>query len=100
MDELRTRSKLLFGNKLRAEIGALIAVAEPGVIYARELAQCLHVADSQVQPELKRLTQAGLLVQMPKPAGQSIQYYERMPHPYWEACRAVVVHERSEPQAT
>ncbi|MGH8514979.1 MAG: hypothetical protein ACREV8_13770 [Gammaproteobacteria bacterium] len=94
-EEVRRISKLLYGNKLRLEIGAAIARAEPGLVFARGLGGELGVPDSMVHEELKKLAQAGILSMHPRPTGQQIQYYERLPSPFWDGCRALVEHLRT-----
>ncbi len=84
LGDLRERSKLLFGNRYRLEIGEMIA--RSSVVTAREIARDLGLADSVVRAELLRLSAAGLLVPSPMPTRE--RYYERVADPFWDYCAA------------
>jgi DNA-binding transcriptional ArsR family regulator len=83
---LRLRSRLLFGNSHRLEVGAYIARHK--VVTIREIAAALGVADSLVRPNLKRLEEAGLLEAIPR--SDRNQYFERADDDYFAVCRREV----------
>lgn len=43
-----------------------------------------------IRRELETLAQAGIIVRLPRPRGQRIQEYERLPSEYWGAARSVL----------
>ncbi len=93
MEELREFSKKLYGGSYRLEVAARIAAAEPGIVTAPDLTADLSLPAENytvVRLELEKLAQIGLLLRLPKPRGQRIQEYERMPSEFWEASRKVL----------
>lgn len=87
MSGIRATSKLLFGNSIRLEVAAAIAASDPGITHATVLAQKLSLPVNVVREELLRLTEAGLLMRLPRPRGQQHQEYERLPDSYWTFAR-------------
>src|SRR4051812_48724415 len=81
-EDVRRASKSLFGSRYRLE--AARAVAESAdVLYARELAQQLGLADNQAHSELRHFESAGLLQRLERVPGQRQQYYQRRPSAFW-----------------
>jgi hypothetical protein len=76
-DSVRQVSKTLLGNRLRLEVGAAIAQSEDGLVYGREVARQLEVADNQALSELRHFTAAGLVDELPTVADQKRRYFQR-----------------------
>jgi len=76
-DALRQVSKSLLGNRLRLEVGAAIAESQDGLLYGREVARLLDVADNQALSELRHFTAAGLVDELPMLADQKRRYFRR-----------------------
>jgi DNA-binding MarR family transcriptional regulator len=82
-DPIRRFSKAVLGNRHRLEIARAIAEETKGRVSARRLARELGLADSLVQPELKRLSALGLLRPLPKRGAEL--FYERRQFKFWTA---------------
>jgi len=67
-------------------VSAAVAVAEPGSIYARNIAEQIGITDNRVVPQLGSLEAAGLLARLPKVGGERRVYYERIESAFWELC--------------
>lgn len=73
----------MLGNRHRLEIVRAIADRAEGRVSARRLALELGLADSLVQPELKRLSGLGLLRPLPKRGAELL--YQRRQFKFWSA---------------
>jgi hypothetical protein len=89
-ERIRYFSKVLLGNSYRLEVSALIARSKDGVVYVRQIAHELGVADSVVQPIMKQLAEAGLLSPMPRVRGHQMQEYLRRDSIYWYMCSKLI----------
>jgi hypothetical protein len=90
--EIRRTSKILYGTSYRLEVAAVVARAEPGVVSVGDVLALVEVPGenaSVVRKELEALTNAGLLTRLPRPHGQKVQEYERLPNDYWESARSI-----------
>jgi DNA-binding MarR family transcriptional regulator len=85
-DEALRLSRLLFGNQDRLLVAAVIADAEAGSIYARNIAEQIGITDNRVTPQLASLEGAGLLTRLPKFGGERRVYYERAESSFWTLC--------------
>jgi DNA-binding MarR family transcriptional regulator len=85
-------SHALLGNRHKLDVLAAIAEAPPGEwVFARALADASGVRENQVGPILRRLVEAGVLVQVSFSAGggQPI-LYERHGDAFWSAVTDLV----------
>lgn len=82
-EELRSRSKKLFGNADRVEVVNAVARAPLGVVHAQALSDQLGITPPRVRTQLLAMCDAGLLEALPKAGG--LQQYERRrsDDPYW-----------------
>ena len=80
-DALRVVSQALFGSSHRLEVARAIADIEPGVFYARQIAELVGIPDNVVGRELARLERAGLIIRLE--TVQRAQYLERQPSCFW-----------------
>src|SRR2546421_8218138 len=88
---IRELSKVLFGSAYRLEAAAAIAQAEPGIVSVPQIADDLKLSASQigvVRVEFDHFVEAGILLKLPRPRGQRVQEYERLPTSYWALARA------------
>lgn len=83
-ESVRQVSKSLLGNRLRLELAALIAQAEPDVVFGRQLSRELRIGDNQALSELRRLRDAGLLDELPAVEGQTRIYFRRRASVFWD----------------
>lgn len=77
-------SKLLLGNLDRLEVGVAIALSPDGLVNATDLQAELGLAQSRVRSQLVTMTNAGLLVALPR-AGFK-RWYERQESTFWRSC--------------
>ena len=84
---LRDVSQALFGSGHRLEVARAIADIEPGVFYARQIAELVGIPDNVAGRELARLERAGLVIRLE--AVQRAQYLERQPSCFWDFCRSI-----------
>jgi hypothetical protein len=82
-ESLRRFSKSLLGSRLRLEVIRAVASAEPSVVYARQIAQELSIADNQAALELGHLFRSGLVRKLPRAGGPHV-HYERLPSAVWQ----------------
>ena len=82
-ERLRRFSKSLFGSRLRLEVIRAVANAEPSVVYARQIARELSIADNQAAIELGHLFRSGLVRKLPRAGGPHV-HYERLPSSVWQ----------------
>lgn len=87
---IASTSKLLFGSKYRLPIAAAVASAPEDRIFVRAIARGLGIADNLVANEMRRMEEAGLLLQAPREAGQPIVYFRRVPSPYWDCATGLM----------
>jgi hypothetical protein len=80
--DLRARSKLVFGNADRLQVGAAVARSSSGVVHAQELATQLGIAPPRVRTQLLAFVAAGLMEPLPR-AGATVDY-ERIEDPFWD----------------
>jgi hypothetical protein len=92
---LRKRSKVVLGNKDRAEVGAAIGLSEDGVVNATDLALELGLPNSRVRAQLLALTEGEMLEPQPSISGKHL--YARVESPLWEACIDLIQKSVSEP---
>lgn len=86
-EQLRQRSKRLFGNADRLEVA--LAVAESsGLVHAQELADRLRMSPPRVRAQLLAFVEAGVMLVLPR--NGLIQNYERIDDPFWELVRELV----------
>lgn len=93
LDQVRLKSKLLFGGTYRIEVAAAVAAADPGVVTVGGIVEALELPAelyTTVRAELEILAKAELLMRLPRPRGQRVQEYERMPSAYWDASRQLI----------
>jgi hypothetical protein len=92
-DLVRARSKRLFGSAYRLEVAAAIGEADPGVVDVPSVTAAIGLPVERytvIRLELENLARAGLVMRLPRPRGQRIQEYERLPSQYWAAARTVL----------
>jgi len=92
VSQARTRefSKAVFGNSYRLEVVRAIASSEDGVVFARQLALELGVADSIVHPILRQLADVGLLEPLPRVKGHQMREYARTDSVLWVFCAKLI----------
>jgi|ERR1700722_19136389 len=83
-EEIRKRSKALFGNRDRLEVMAAIAASRDGLVCAADLERSVGLANNRVRAQLIALYEAGLLQAMPR-SRDRIQWYQRQPSRLWQA---------------
>lgn len=83
--DLMNASQKLMGNQDRLLVAAAVADAEPGALYAQNLASMIGIADARIGPQLARFEALGLLVRMPRTGGDRRVYYERRNDAFWKA---------------
>lgn len=85
-ERVRTRSKLVLGNRDRAEVGAAIGLSPDGLVNATDLAQDLGLANSRVRAQLLALCDAGYLRAVPSMKVSEKKMYQRLDASLWKAC--------------
>jgi hypothetical protein len=98
VNEVERISRLLFGSKYRLPVAAAVAGAPEGGLYTRAIAKSLAIPDNLVAGELRRMEEAGLLVESPDPASTRT-LYTRVPSIYWESAIDLVA-DVSSPEAS
>jgi hypothetical protein len=101
-NEVEEFSKRLFGSGLRLPVAAFVAEREPGVVSVGDVVEGLELPAARytaARLELEKFAASGLLMRLPKPRGQRIQYYERIRSPYWEMTAKVISDLRSKTRA-
>jgi hypothetical protein len=83
-DELRRKSKLMFGSSDRLEVALAIATSGDGLVNATDLSWDLHIANNRVRTQLVALSELGLLV--PDQAAVGKKWYQRVDSPFWPTC--------------
>ena len=84
-------SKALFGNQDRLPVGAAVASSPDDLVFARELALKLGIADSRVTLQLAAFEKAGLLERLPKTSGSERRvFYRRRNSVFWHMCAALL----------
>jgi hypothetical protein len=82
---LRSQSKQLFGNRDRVEVATAIARSDSEMVSAVELSHKIGLQNNRVHAQLKALTAAGLLEEMPRD-GSGRVWYVRRESGFWDAC--------------
>lgn len=85
-EQLRQRSKFLFGNQDRLEVLVAIARSPDGLVNASDLQWEIGIVQSRIRNQLVSLSQAGLLSSS-HVAGKN--WYQRLESPIWAACLAL-----------
>jgi hypothetical protein len=88
-EEVRKTSKALVGNKHALDVRVAVGLADPPVVYPRELALSLRIGENQTARELEKLAIAGALQEL-EADGESRRFFQRLPHPVWEFSKQVV----------
>jgi predicted ArsR family transcriptional regulator len=92
-DEVRSRSRALFGSPHRLRIALLVSVADSDELYAARIANAAEVGRKEAVRQLGHLQAAGLLVKagagQPSGAGRPPELYERRDEQSWEALQAL-----------
>jgi hypothetical protein len=83
LDTVRHRSKALFGNADRLQV-ALYVGSTDGIVSATEIAGDLRMAQNRVRAQLLALTEAGLLMEMPRTSGDRRAFFSRRDSDFWE----------------
>ena len=87
---MRQRSKLVLGNRDRAEVGAAIGLSPDGLVNATDLAQELGLANSRVRAQLLALCDAGYLRAVPNVKVSEKKMYQRLYASLWKACSELI----------
>lgn len=85
---MERRSKILFGNQHLLLVAATVAQGSPE-LSARDLEEVTGLAPSTVHRLLQKFVGADLAVRVERLPGDRGQRYERVPHPFWDAVRAM-----------
>jgi DNA-binding transcriptional regulator GbsR (MarR family) len=91
MDEVRSRSRALFGGaQYRLEVAAAISAGD--LVTIKDLAEQLGdpPGKGSVNTELKVLEAAGLLERLPRVGSDRRVFLRAKPSPYWDTCRALI----------
>jgi hypothetical protein len=83
---VRERSKLVLGNRDRAEVGAAIGSSPDGLVNATDLAFELGLANSRVRTQLLALCDAGYLRSIPNVKVSEKRMYQRLDASLWKTC--------------
>jgi len=84
-EQIRQRSKQIFGNLDRLDVAVAVALSEDGVVNATDLSWSLQIANNRVRAQLLALTELGFL--QPDEGGDSRKrQYLRLDDPFWETC--------------
>jgi hypothetical protein len=84
-DFLRSRSKQLFGNRDRIEVGCAIARSDDAAVSAADLSNRLNLPNNRVRAQLMALASVGLLEAMPHD-GSGRAWYVRRESGFWGSC--------------
>jgi hypothetical protein len=87
-EDMRRRSKALFGNRDRLVVIAAVSHSD-GIVCAADLERRTELANNRVRAQLIALTDAGLLAQDRREPRDRTQWYRRIPSPLWAACAAL-----------
>ena len=87
-ERVRTRSKLVFGNRDRLEVMAAIARSADGMVNATDLGAEIGMVQSRVRNQLVALAEAGMLTAYPRSPDVK-RWYQRNECPLWAAGLAV-----------
>jgi hypothetical protein len=87
-EDLRARSRQIFGKQHRLEITALISAQEPP-IWSRRLARSLDIGENQAASEISSLAQIGALQRFPAEHDRR-KVHQPVPHPIWEFSRRLL----------
>lgn len=85
--QMRTRSKLVFGNMDRLDVAVAIARTDEAV-NATDLGKALDMAPNRVRTQLLALAEAGLLRSAPSGLTQHRSFL-REPSVFWDFCVAL-----------
>lgn len=88
-ERIRESSKLLLGNRDRAEVGAAIGASEDGLVNATDLALQLGLPNTRVRAQLIAFAEAGYLVRLP-PTPPGKNYFKRTETRFWDACAELI----------
>ncbi len=75
------------------EVAAAIGAAAQGVVTTGEVAEAMGIPGENVtvvRKELENFARANLLARLPRPRGERIQRYERLPSAYWDLAAALL----------
>lgn len=87
-EAVRQRSKVVLGNKDRAEVGAAVALSRDGLVNATDLSLELGLPNSRVRAQLRALASGRYLKPVPSLGEKKI--YERVPAQLWDACLELI----------
>lgn len=91
--EVRELSGAVFGNRYRAELLAALAAAGERGVCLGDLAAVSGAPASVYHPQLRGLTDQGLVEKLPAVAGERRRHYRRCGNPaLWAALADVVEH--------
>jgi len=88
--DVRSRSKLIFGNADRLQVANAVARSSSGVVHAQELSERLGISPPRVRAQLLAFVEAELMTLLPRHG--LTQDYERRDDPFWPAVRSVYEH--------
>jgi hypothetical protein len=88
LEQVRRKSKILFGNSDRVQVADAIHRSEDGAVNATDLASELDLPNPRVRAQLLAFAEAGLLT--PHVKGPGKHWYLRAPSMYWAACHALM----------
>jgi hypothetical protein len=86
-EQLRERSKRLFGNADRLEVAAAVAKSS-GLVHAQELSESLRISPPRVRAQLLAFVEAGIMQTLPRSG--LVQNYERVDDPFWHEIGTLV----------
>jgi DNA-binding transcriptional regulator GbsR (MarR family) len=86
-ETLTAASAALWGNQDRLIVAWAISEADPADLYGQALGERLGISDSRVGLQLRKFTELGLLVRLPKAGGARRVYYQRANQAFWDAVR-------------
>lgn len=92
--DVRRWSSQLLGNIYRLEVVEAINRADGEPVTATSVHEETGIKYPRVQEELKRLTEAGLLMQKDAPRGQPVEY-KAVSTVYWKMCERLLAEVRS-----
>ena len=83
--QVRRRSKVLFGSSDRLEVSVAVALAKDGIVNATDLHWELMLAANRVRAQLLALAAADLVVET-APGLNGKRMFMRMDSPFWDFC--------------
>jgi hypothetical protein len=89
-ERVRERSKIVLGNRDRAEVGAAIGLSPDRFVNATDLSLELGLANSRVRAQLVALCKGGYLRDHPSVGASEKKMYERVEASLWAACRELI----------